>query len=272
MECINCGQFGHSFRECRAPVMSYGIVAVKFVENIPYYLLIQRRDSMSYVEFLRGKYRLDDSSYIKLLIDGMTKEERARLLSHTFDTLWTNLWNSQNTRQYRNEYEAAKKQFETLKTTGNTYGKILASFLAEAEIEWPTPEWGFPKGRRNTSESVRTCALREFSEETGIAQSGVHLLSYDMYIEQYVGTNGIEYKQSYFIGYCNTDAHFEATDRVMTREIGNVAWLTYEQAMSRIRPTNKEKRDMLTKIHKDVQSDLKPVLENFLLLNNLIKQ
>ena len=30
------------------------------------------------------------------------------------------------------------------------------------------PEWGFPKGRRNLKERDRECAVREFSEETGL--------------------------------------------------------------------------------------------------------
>ena len=56
MECVNCGKMGHSFRECTEPVLSFGVIAVKFIDNEPYYLLIRRRDSLSYVEFLRGKY------------------------------------------------------------------------------------------------------------------------------------------------------------------------------------------------------------------------
>lgn len=259
MECINCGQIGHTFRECRLPVMSYGIVAIKFLDNIPYYLLIQRRDSMSYVEFLRGKYALEDSAYIKLLIQGMTKEERSRLLHQNFDILWTNLWNSQNTRQYRNEYEVAKKQFETLKNTGNSYGKILSSFISEAEDIWRTPEWGFPKGRRNTGESNKTCALREFTEEAGISRTCLKVQAIEPYIEQYVGTNGIEYKQTYYVAFCDSDisAKFEESNRIMTREIGDIAWFSYSDAIDHIRPTNKEKREMLTKIHNYVIANVK---------------
>lgn len=235
--------------------MSFGIVAVKLKDDVPHYLLIQRRDSMAYVEFLRGKYKLEDAAYIKMLLNGMTPEERTRLLNTPFETLWTNLWNSQNTRQYRNEYEMARKQFDTLRNTGDTYGRILASFVYEAESKWPTPEWGFPKGRRNTSESIKTTALREFTEETGVPKQAVTILQgLDPYVEQYIGTNGITYKQTYFLGLCKPDvvARFEENNRIMTREIGDLAWLPFEDALERIRPTNKEKRAMLTQLHKDV--------------------
>jgi len=257
MECVNCGKIGHSFRDCRAPIMSYGVCAIKYVDGKPYYLLIQRRDSLGYVEFLRGKYKLDNPDYILLLLNGMTAEERQRLISNGFDKLWENLWNSQNTRQYRNEYEIAKRQFEALRTTGDVMGKLLNTYVTQTTTEWPSPEWGFPKGRRSLHESELTCATREFTEETGLSRTTLHICSgFDQYIEQYIGTNGITYKQVYFIAVCspNTDASVQTTNRVMTREVGNIGWFSYEEALAHIRTTNIEKRAVLTKINTDINT------------------
>ena len=72
MQCVNCGILGHSFRDCKEPVMSFGICAIKFIDNAPHYLLIRRRDSLAYVEFLRGKYKMNQQEYIQLLLNGMT--------------------------------------------------------------------------------------------------------------------------------------------------------------------------------------------------------
>jgi len=224
-------------------------------DGVPKYLLIQRRDSMSYVEFLRGKYRPDDKTYITLLIQGMTSIEHSRLLSLPFDTLWSNLWNNQNNRQYRNEYEVARRQFEALKNTGDTYGKLLAVYIEENKSCWSTPEWGFPKGRRNTGETPIACATREFTEETGLAKKTIFFVKdIDWYIEQYTGTNGIVYKQTYFLAACteDVDAHLETSNRIMTREVGDICWLSYDDAFARIRSTNPEKRALLTRIHNDV--------------------
>ena len=91
MDCGNCGKHGHTFRDCKDPVMSFGICAIKFIDNTPHYLMIRRRDSLAYVEFLRGKYRLDSVHYIETLIQGMTKEERERLQSLPCDKLWEKL-------------------------------------------------------------------------------------------------------------------------------------------------------------------------------------
>lgn len=266
MECGNCGKNGHTFRDCKDPVMSFGVCAIKFNGDIPYYLLIRRRDSLAYVEFLRGKYKLDNIKYISTLIDGMTIEERTRLLSTPFDKLWENLWYSQITRQFRNEYEHAKKTFEFIKQTGDVHGKLLTRYIDDCKTSWSDAEWGFPKGRRSVHESEMNCALREFGEETGIDKNLVVLLKDEKALyEEYVGTNGIPYKQVYFIGTCadNTMAEIQPNNKVMQREVGNIGWFTYEEALQKIRETNVEKRRVLSSLRERVMSDtIKNALRN----------
>ena len=251
MECVNCGKHGHTFRGCRAPVMSFGICTLKFVDGNPYFLLIRRRDSLSYVEFLRGKYTLTNHNYIQCLMNGMTIEERSRLVAKSFDVLWYELWNGQNTRQYRSESAAAKITFDTLRSTGDSNGKKLAAYVDGTTTPWTEPEWGFPKGRRSLHENELVCALREFKEETGLPQEVVHILDEEPLVEQYLGTNGIMYKQTYYLGVCSPDviAAVQTDNRIMQREVGGIGWFTYEEAFTRIRDTNREKRTMLQTLH-----------------------
>ncbi len=258
MECVNCGKRGHSFRDCKEPTASFGVVAVRKVHDtdldsiIPKYLLIRRRDSLGYVDFLRGKYTLANQSYIEILIKQMTKEERERLLTTTFDTLWVKLWNAQNTRQFRSEHESAKKIFETIKSTGDVYGKLLSKYIADANAEttWEEPEWGFPKGRRSPYENEMTCALREFTEETGLSAKDIVLRKDEApEYEEYTGTNGIRYKHTYYIGDCDTEVSINPTNRVQTREVGGIGWFSFEEAYMKIRDTNPEKRAVLARIH-----------------------
>jgi len=235
--------------------MSFGICAVKFVQEKPMYLMIRRRDSLAYVEFLRGKYKMDAADYIQLLINGMTLEERQRLLSMSFDKLWETLWNNQNTRQFRTECEIARRTFEALKNTGDYYGKLLSTYVSQAASQWNEPEWGFPKGRRALHETELGCALREFNEETGLSQKCVHILKDEASrVEEYMGTNGIPYKQVYFLGICSSenDAIHQPHNRVMNREVGAIGWFSYEEAVVKIRHTNTEKRAMLTALHTDI--------------------
>lgn len=256
MDCSNCGKLGHSFRECREPVTSFGIIAVKHVEDegrrVPHYLLICRRDTISYVEFLRGKYTMDNPVYIQTLVDGMTLDERERLRTTPFFTLWTQLWNNQSTRQFRNEYEHARTQFEVLRATGDINGKLMVRYLDESLTTWDTPEWGFPKGRRGVRETPVACALREYEEETGLLASELTLEG-DMtqHEELYRGTNGIMYRQLYYVGTCapNTVAEIQPENSVMRREVGDIGWFPFETAYFLIRASNDAKRALLGRIH-----------------------
>jgi len=238
--------------------MSFGICAVKFNGDTPYYLIIRRRDSLAYVEFLRGKYKLDNIRYIQILIDGMTIEERGRLLSLPFDKLWENLWYSQITRQFRNEYEQAKRTFESIKQTGDINGKLLTRYIDECQTSWTDAEWGFPKGRRSVHETEINCALREFGEETGIDKTLVNILKDEKPLyEEYVGTNGIPYKQVYFIGSCSegTVAEILPNNKIMRREVGNIGWFPYEEALQKIRETNVEKRKVLNLLNERLKTE-----------------
>ena len=254
MECVNCGKYGHTFRDCPAPVMSFGICAIKYVANKPYYLLVRRRDSLSYVEFLRGKFKMDKVDYIYLLINGMTIEERSRLLVKPFEKLWSDLWNGQNTRQFRTEFENARRNFEHLKTIGDKEGRTLAKYIETATGTFTDAEWGFPKGRRALKESEKDCALREFKEETGILAKYIHILDEPSLIEEYLGTNNIPYKQTYFVACCKPTitATIHPHNHIMKREIGDIGWFTFEDAMARIRVSNVQKRAVMTELHRRV--------------------
>ncbi len=107
--CTNCGGYGHSFRQCIAPVTSHGVIVFRVTESWNparviaenesaitgfenagqiQFLLIQRRDSLGFVELMRGKYQLDDYDYITTQLKGMTKIERERFSTLTFTELW----------------------------------------------------------------------------------------------------------------------------------------------------------------------------------------
>lgn len=203
---------------------------------------------------------MDKTDYINLLINGMTLEERGRLLVKPFEKLWSDLWNGQNTRQFRTEFENARRNFENLKSTGDRNGKTMEQYIAMATGTFSEAEWGFPKGRRAVGEQERVCALREFKEETGILPKFIHILDEPALIEEYTGTNGIPYKQTYFIACCksNVVASIQPHNHVMKREIGDISWFTFESAMSHIRESNVQKRAVMTELHRRVcEGDLR---------------
>ena len=64
--CNNCGIQGHMFFSCKRPIMSFGIICYRVnPKNMKIeYLMIRRKDSLGYVEFLRGKYHIHNNFHI----------------------------------------------------------------------------------------------------------------------------------------------------------------------------------------------------------------
>ena len=90
--CNNCGKLGHSYNQCTKPITSLGMVTFNKTPNNIQYLLICRKDSLGYVEFMRGKYPLYNQDYIQNIINEMTVQEKANLLTKEFNVLWKELW------------------------------------------------------------------------------------------------------------------------------------------------------------------------------------
>jgi len=95
--CKNCGKQGHMMYQCKNPITSYGVIAFRYVENAEgkkerQYLMIRRRNTIGYIDFLRGKYSLYNKKYVKNLIQQMTKTEIDKIINLSFEELWYDLW------------------------------------------------------------------------------------------------------------------------------------------------------------------------------------
>jgi 8-oxo-dGTP pyrophosphatase MutT (NUDIX family) len=233
-----------------------GLTGLEGVRPQIEYLLIQRRDSIGFIEVMRGKYRLSDRDYIKQHLTGMTGEEREKLLTKPFDELWESLWGppQEGSHAYRNEKEQAKQKLEALRP-------LLAELIAECPTAWATPEWGFPKGRRDMGESEYTCAMREMWEETNILEKNIiPIRNMEPIRETFNGTNGIRYCHKYYIAYAPAGIGEETLDVAaehnehIKREVSRIQWLPYEDALSKIRPENPEKRQVLLRVSKLLQT------------------
>ena len=82
---------GHLFYQCKLPITSYGIILFRFIAE-PEFLMIRRKDSFGYIDFIRGKYSLSNIFQIQKCIDEMSAEEKNRITTKTFDVLWRELW------------------------------------------------------------------------------------------------------------------------------------------------------------------------------------
>jgi ADP-ribose pyrophosphatase YjhB (NUDIX family) len=215
----------------------------KYKDKIKF-LLIQRKHSFSYVEFIRGKYDENDLIELNNLLNLMTKEEIEKILTNDFTTLWTDLWKKTSKHKaYQKEYILSMEKFNKLDK------KEISKMINFNEL-YDTPEWGFPKGRKDKNEKNLDCAIREFEEETGIEQSKYTILNRLNTIEESViGTENTIYKLVYYLGIMNENIELKIDNEHQKYEVGDMKWLTFEETISKIRPYFKEKITMIYKIY-----------------------
>ena len=252
--CNNCGKNGHVFHTCKHPITSIGIIIFRKQSDQLQYLVIRRKHSLGFVEFMRGKYPLHNYDYLVNVFNEMSIQEKDLIGVSTFDQLWSYLWGDQIGIQYRGEEKVSRDKFDTLKC-GVEINKTeynLEKIIKASTIEWEETEWGFPKGRRNFQEKDLVCALREFEEETGYVRSNVTLLQNIIpYEEIFTGSNMKSYKHKYFVGTINPNVIH--TNQFQQSEVSEMKWMSYDECMEKIRPYNLEKKNILTKINSIVQ-------------------
>ena len=256
--CGNCGNMGHTYRRCKFPITSCGVILYKinpaYLEDNSLdkyqYLLIQRKDTLGFVEFMRGKYDELNKDYIIKLFETMTIGEVDRINNHTFDELWNMLWLNKNIKQYQTEYEISKKKFLNLKESKYfSFSKLLEV----SKIQYIEKEWGFPKGRRNLKETDYDCALREFEEETNYQEEDYSILRNIKPVEEiFYGSNNIKYKHIYYIAKSvrTKELGVDPNNYFQFTEVSNIAWFTLQESLERIRPYNVEKKAVLSKVNK----------------------
>ena len=175
--CNNCGKHGHLFHQCKLPIVSYGIIAFRHSDEGLQFLMIRRKDSFGFIDFIRGKYASNNIEHLQNIINEMSIFEKTQLLTEPFETLCKLMWGNNNL-QYRSEEIISQKKFELLKNgiTIDDTTHTLQSLVENSTTSWTETEWEFPKGRRNYQEKDLDCALREFTEETGYSQKDLTII------------------------------------------------------------------------------------------------
>ena len=298
--CKNCGKKGHNYNKCRDPTTSLGIISFRIKGNkkkIDFnkileenywspgddkinlnkvnlihetrkdikieFLLVQRKHSLGFIEFIRGHYNLSDLYSITMLFQQMSVEETSLIKKNrnNFENLWLYLWkdNGKLTKKsstVKEEYKKSEEMFNILNTREcnlEEYVINLDYILENIKPKWDDCEWGFPKGRRNLNESDLEAAEREFAEETNYTRKNFEIIrGIEPMTEIFNGTNGVKYKHSYFIAQQNDvidDAIIKEGNSFQEKEIGNLKWFSYLDALSTIRPYHEDKKNILHSIY-----------------------
>jgi 8-oxo-dGTP pyrophosphatase MutT (NUDIX family) len=291
--CNNCGKTNHEYKECKNPVTSYGIILInlddnldkmrnsantninlkiemddsgiqinsyKDIENFSKYsnsinfLMIKRKHTLGYIEFIRGRYKTNNVDGIIFLFQQMTSEEiyNISINDNNFDKLWSDFWGEPHNTFLNTqfEYEKSKEKFMILK---NDDELNLNFYINNVVPSWNEAEWGFPKGRRSKQEDNLSCAKREFQEESDFTEDDFIILENVFpIIEDFIGTNGVKYRHVYYLAFSNKNLlnklKLNNKNIHQTNEIGDIRFFNYDDALKIIRPYHLAKKKILTKV------------------------
>ena len=254
--CNNCGKQGHLFHQCKLPITSYGIILFRSSLDGLQFLMLRRKDSFGYIDFMRGKYSPYNIDHIQNIINEMSIDEKEKILSKSFDNLWKNMWGNISNLQYRSEESVSNKKFDLI-TSGiflNDDKITIKDIIEKSNTKWKETEWEFPKGRRNYQENDLDCALREFEEETGISKSSINIIENVVPFEEiFIGTNHKSYKHKYFLAYSKENINEDNLENYQKTEVSKLEWKTIDECLESIRPYSLEKKQLITNINKVLQ-------------------
>ena len=260
--CNNCGKQGHSFHQCKLPITSYGIILCRPSNKGVQFLMIRRKDSFGYIDFIRGKYSPYNIEQLQHTINEMSVNEKKQIINEPFNKLWAMMWgNTSSENQFRSEESISVKKFELI-TNGvyiNNVKYTLRDLVEKSDTAWTETEWEFPKGRRNPQERDLDCGLREFQEETGYSQDSIAIVENILPFEEiFIGSNHKSYKHKYFLAYMSEYKNQEKDDMVNLQkyqksEVSKLEWKTFDECLKSIRPYNLEKKKIITNINNLLQ-------------------
>jgi 8-oxo-dGTP pyrophosphatase MutT (NUDIX family) len=255
--CNNCGKQGHVLYNCKLPIISFGIVAFRYELDETQFLMIRRKDSFGYIDFIRGKYSPYNLTQLLNTVDEMSLEEKSRILSLPFEKLWKDMWGetSISNNQFKNEEVSSKKKFdmlnEGLMTDEGFY--TLKDIVNMSKTKWSETEWEFPKGRRNQKEKDLDCALREFEEETGISKNNLSVVENILPFEEiFIGSDHKSYKHKYLLAFVENDIMNtkDLLNNYQVTEVSKIEWKSLDNCLESIRPYHLEKKNLIINISK----------------------
>lgn len=231
----------------RSPISSYGVIAYRVKNQQCQFILVQRKNTHGYTDFIRGRYyNKEPKAMLQLYLNEMVEEERIKIRTLSFDQLWKDLWLQRN-KISAGEYEKAKSRFNQI-----NFDTLLINQNFK-NAPYSIREYGFPKGRRNRKEDQLQCAMREFEEETAMKINIDQIVSKKtIFEENFVGTNGIQYRHVYFIARYDLsykEPSIDLRNIKQCEEVRDVKWCTYNEALSLFRHYDHEKKEVLRKAY-----------------------
>lgn len=239
---------------------SYGLACCKYIEGKLHILMVKKKYTYAFFEFVFCKYPKFDKIKLEKLFNSMTYQEKTDILEMDFDKLWRKIVinvpddprslskksklkrvigkpigvdildndvNNLTTKEKEYQIYSSKKQrFLELIDDG---GRKLKELIHQSKSA--DPIWEIPKGRPEPNEKPADTAMREFNEETFGTIDNYRIL-YDLNPVKinYVIMDCL-YTNEYFIALADEEwiPHFEYNCYENNREVEELRWITFDE-------------------------------------------
>lgn len=148
---------------------SYGVLLYTGNKEDRKYLIVQNRDSESFIYFFLA-WNMDrwTDNYLLKVVRGFSRDELNRLLYYPFELIYSDLYVHHIKGTFQRQQRRAQFNYNYFHSRKDWVG--LCQNVQTTEIKW-----GFSKGRIENGEHPYKCAMRELKEEVGILENDVHL-------------------------------------------------------------------------------------------------
>lgn len=207
------------------PIISYGIACCRKANNKYELLMIKKKNTYAFIDFVRGNYDVNKKYNIINLFDKMTIDEKIWIKCNNFTSLWFKCYNEQFNKSNNPFYNRGYKKYNLLININN--GKYLNELIILSKnydlIYEP------PKGRKNKNEFILDTAIREFYEETNIDKTKYKLLLNEKPINYSFIDMGVRYTYIYYLAIMKNNNYtpkFTFNSEHMTGEISDIKFLS----------------------------------------------
>lgn len=151
---------------------SYGLLLFTGKDKERRYLLVQNRDSESFIYFfLAWNMERWNEPYFLKVVKGFSRDELNRLLYYPFEIIYTDLYVNHVKGTFQRQYNRALFNYHYFHSRKD-WVQLCHTVVQPTEIKW-----GFSKGRIENGEHPYKCAMRELQEEVGFSNENIVLQS-----------------------------------------------------------------------------------------------
>ncbi len=218
---VKTGQDGY-VREYMRERRTWGIALTRVINNRYEIVTVRKRYSYSLNLIAQGKFNNDDADTIKLL-SGLYNEEKPCIMTLNFAHIWARKYLDSNV---NDKYASIKRRFDTtFCADGGVRLRRLMKLAGSVCSIYELPKGG----KLHKKELNMMAAIREFTEETGIAKCNYTLFPGES--RQYIFiSDGIKYINTYYLAFTDHDLDISVdfSRREQFEEIIDCKWLSVE--------------------------------------------